>query len=245
MDGKVVLISGGASGIGAGHGRVFAQHGAKVVIGDIDEIGGKAIVDRITANAGEAIFVRLDVTDEASWKNAVAQSIQHFGKLTCLINNAGIYHVGGVEQETREGFDRIISVDQTGVFLGMKTAMPALLKAGSAAIVNISSAWGLIGTGGSIAYHAAKGAVRVMTKTAAIEYARKGVRINSIYPGQIDTPVLAGMDDDVREATANSIPMGRLGSSDEVAYASLFLCSDEASYITGAELSVDGAYYPG
>lgn len=246
MAGKTVLISGGASGIGAGHARVFARHGANVVIGDVKADRGLVVVSDIrSAGNNSVLFVELDVTDEASWAKAVAASVKQFGGLNFLINNAGIYHVGGVEEESKEGFEQIVAVDQVGVFLGMKAAMPALRASGAGAIVNISSAWGLIASGGSIAYHAAKGAVRMMSKTAAIEYARKGVRVNSIYPGQIDTPVLANMDEAMRQAVTNSIPMGYLGDPEDIAYGSLYLCSDEAGYVSGAELSIDGAYYPG
>ena len=243
LDGKVALISGGASGIGAAHARVFAAEGARVVIGDIQEAKGQEVAADVNTNGGESVFVRLDVTDENDWQNAVHEAVARFGKLTTLINNAGVYWPGGVEEETRDKWQKMIEINQTGVWLGMKTALPALRESGSAAIVNISSLYGLIGSPGSIAYHASKGAVRLMSKAAALEYVRQGIRVNSIHPGQIDTPILAGLtpeqDAQIKEVT----PMGRLGRPEEIAYGSLYLCSDEASYTTGTELVIDGGWF--
>ncbi len=243
LDGKVALISGGASGIGAAHARVFAAEGARVVIGDIQEDKGQEVAADVNNNGEEAIFVRLDVTSENDWQNAVHEAVARFGKLTTLINNAGVYWPAGVEEETRDQWQKMIEINQTGVWLGMKTAVPALRASGNAAIVNISSLYGLIGSPGSIAYHASKGAVRLMTKAAALEYVRQGIRVNSIHPGQIDTPILAGLtpeqDAEIKEAT----PMGRLGRPEEIAYGSLYLCSDEASYTTGTELIIDGGWF--
>ena len=243
LDGKVALVSGGASGIGAAHARVFAAEGARVVIGDIQEDKGQEVAAGVKNNGGGAIFVRLDVTSENDWQNAVHEAVGRFGKLTTLINNAGVYWPAGVEEETRDKWQKMIEINQTGVWLGMKTAAPALRASGNAAIVNISSLYGLIGSPGSIAYHASKGAVRLMTKAAALEYVRQGIRVNSIHPGQIDTPILAGLtpeqDAEIKEAT----PMGRLGRPEEIAYGSLYLCSDEASYTTGTELVIDGGWF--
>ena len=243
LDGKVALISGGASGIGAAHARVFAAEGARVVIGDIQEAKGQQVAADVNTNGDEAVFVHLDVTDENDWQNAVHEAVARFGKLTTLINNAGVYWPGGVEEETRDKWQKMIEINQTGVWLGMKTALPALRASGNAAIVNISSLYGLIGSPGSIAYHASKGAVRLMSKAAALEYVRQGIRVNSIHPGQIDTPILAGLtpeqDAQIKEVT----PMGRLGRPEEIAYGSLYLCSDEASYTTGTELVIDGGWF--
>ncbi len=243
MDGKVAIVSGGASGIGAAHVRVFAAEGAKVIAGDLQEDKGKAVVEEANKNGGEAAFFRLDVTREEDWANVVKEAISRFGKLTTLINNAGIYWPRGTEEETLEGWNTMISVNQTGVWLGMKAAVPAMREAGGGAIVNISSLYGLIGSPGSIAYHATKGAVRLMTKSAALEYVKQGIRVNSIHPGQIDTPILGDltpeMDAQIKEAT----PMGRLGRPEEIAYGSLYLCSDEAAFTTGAELVIDGGWF--
>ncbi|MGE0823219.1 MAG: glucose 1-dehydrogenase [Candidatus Binatia bacterium] len=242
LAGKVALISGGASGIGAAHVRIFVAEGAKVVAGDIQEEQGKAVVAEVNTAGGEAVFVRLDVSKAEDWDNAVKTAVSHFGKLTTLINNAGIYWPQGVEAETLDGWQKMIAVNQTGVWLGMKAAIPEIRKAGGGAIVNISSLYGIIGSPSSISYHATKGAVRIMSKAAALEYARQGIRVNSIHPGQINTPILAGLtpeqDAQIREAT----PLGRMGKPEEIAYGSLYLCSDEAAFTTGIELIIDGGW---
>lgn len=243
LAGKVALISGGASGIGAAHVRVFAAEGAKVVAGDIQEAQGKAVVETVKKNGGEVVFVRLDVTKEADWANAVKEAVSHFGKLTMLINNAGIYWPQGIEAETMDGWNKMVAVNQTGVWLGMKTAVPAMRNAGGGAIVNISSLYGLIGSPSSITYHATKGAVRLMTKAAALEYARQGIRANSIHPGQIDTPILAGLTPEQNEQIKAATPLGRMGRPEEIAYGSLYLCSDEAAFVTGVELVIDGGWF--
>ena len=243
LDGKVALVSGGASGIGAAHARVFAAEGAKLVAGDLQEDKGRAVVEAVNANGGEAVFVQLDVARQADWERAVGEAVSRFGKLTTLINNAGIYWPRGTEEETLEGWNTMISVNQTGVWLGMKAAVPAMREAGGGAIVNISSLYGLIGSPGSITYHATKGAVRLMTKSAALEYVKEGIRVNSIHPGQIDTPILSGLTPDQNEQIKAATPMGRLGRPEEIAYGSLYLCSDEAAYTTGAELVIDGGWF--
>ena len=243
LDGKVALVSGGASGIGAAHARVFAAEGAKLVAGDLQEDKGRAVVEAVNASGGEAVFVPLDVTRQADWERAVGEAVSRFGKLTTLINNAGIYWPRGTEEETLEGWNTMISVNQTGVWLGMKAAVPAMREAGGGAIVNISSLYGLIGSPGSITYHATKGAVRLMTKSAALEYVKAGIRVNSIHPGQIDTPILSGLTPEQNEQIKAATPMGRLGRPEEIAYGSLYLCSDEAAYTTGAELVIDGGWF--
>jgi NAD(P)-dependent dehydrogenase (short-subunit alcohol dehydrogenase family) len=159
-----------------------------------------------------------------------------------LINNAGIYWPQGVEAETLENWNKMTAVNQTGVWLGMKAAIPALRNAGGGAIVNISSLYGLIGSPGSIAYHATKGAVRLMTKAAALEYVKQGIRVNSIHPGMIETPILGNLTPQDAEAIRAATPMGRMGKPEEIAYGSLYLCSDEAAYVTGIELVIDGGW---
>ena len=243
LDGKVVLVSGGASGIGAAHVRVFAAEGAKVMLADVQEDKGVEVADSVNNDGGVAVFVRLDVTRADDWQNAVNAAISRFGKLTTLINNAGVYWPGGVEEETPEKWNKMVSINQTGVWLGMKTVVPALRDSGNGAIVNISSLYGLIGSPGSISYHATKGAVRIMTKAAALEYVRQGIRVNSIHPGQIDTPILAGLTPDQNAQIQEATPMGRLGRPEEIAFGSLYLCSDEASYTTGIELVIDGGWF--
>jgi NAD(P)-dependent dehydrogenase (short-subunit alcohol dehydrogenase family) len=245
LAGKVALVSGGASGIGAAHVRVFAREGAKVVAGDLQEALGEKVCEEVRAAGGEASFVRLDVTEAASWRSAVAETVERYGKLTTLINNAGIFHPGGVESETEAGWAKMIAVNQTGVFLGMRIAMPELKKTGNAAIVNISSLYGLIGSPGNISYHATKGAVRIMSKSAALEYVGDGVRVNSVHPGQIRTPILANLTPEQDAAIKAAIPMGRMGEPEDIAHGSLYLCSDEALYVTGIELPIDAGWSAG
>ena len=245
MEGKVALVSGGASGLGAAQATLFAREGARVVIGDLQERMGSDTVSAIKEEGGEACFVKLDVTDVESWQNAVAQAVGEFGKLTTLVNNAGIFHPGGVETETVEGWSKMVAVNQTGVFLGMKSAVPELLKSGNAAIVNISSLFGLIGSPDAISYHASKGAVRVMSKGAALEFVKRGIRVNTIFPGQIQTPILGDITPEQDAAIKAMIPMGDTGDPMDIAYASLYLASDEAKYVTGAEIWVDGGWYAG
>lgn len=242
LAGKVALISGGASGIGAAHVRVFAAEGAKVVTGDIQEEQGNAVVDAVNERGGEAIFVRLDVSKEQDWLNAVSTADARFGKLTSLINNAGVYWPQGIEAETMDGWNKMVAINQTGVWLGMKAAIPAMRRSGGGAIVNISSLYGLIGSPSSISYHATKGAVRVMTKAAALEYAKQGIRANSIHPGQIETPILAGLTPEQSAQIKAATPLGRMGRPEEVAYGSVYLCSDESAFVTGVELVIDGGW---
>ncbi|GEN98705.1 3-alpha-(or 20-beta)-hydroxysteroid dehydrogenase [Novosphingobium sediminis] len=246
LEGKVALISGGASGLGEAQAVLYAREGAKVLIGDLQEALGAAVVAKITDACGEAAFTRLDVTDLGSWQAAVALTVATFGKLTTLVNNAGIFHPGGIQAETPQGWDRMVAVNQTGVFYGMKAGAPELAKAGKgAAIVNISSLYGLIGSPDAISYHASKAAVRVMGKGAALEFVKQGVRVNTIFPGQIRTPILGDITPEQDAAIKASIPMGEVGDPMDIAHASLFLASDEARYITGAELWVDGGWYAG
>lgn len=245
LAGKSALISGGASGLGEAQAILYAREGASVLIGDVQDEKGDAVVAAIEAEGGRAAFIHLDVTNTDSWDAAVADAVARFGKLTTLVNNAGIFHPGGIAAETAEGWDRMIAINQTAVFLGMKAAAAALLASGNAAIVNISSLFGLIGSPNAISYHASKGAVRVMGKAGALEFAKQGIRVNTIFPGQIKTPILGEITPEQDAAIKASIPMGVVGEPMDVAYASLYLASDEAKYVSGAELWVDGAWYAG
>ncbi len=245
MAGKVALISGGASGLGEAQAIVYAREGASVMIGDLQEELGHKVVAGILTAGGKAAFTRLDVTDLASWHSAVALTVATFGSLTTLVNNAGIFHPGGIETESEAGWARMVAVNQTGVFYGMKAAVPELLKSGNAAIVNISSLYGLIGSADAISYHASKAAVRVMSKGAALEFAKRGIRVNTIFPGQIRTPILGDITPEQDAAIKASIPMGQVGDPMDIANGSLYLASDEARYVTGAELWIDGGWYAG
>jgi 2,5-dichloro-2,5-cyclohexadiene-1,4-diol dehydrogenase 2 len=245
LSGKSALISGGASGLGEAQAILYAREGASVLIGDVQAEKGHAVVAAIESEGGMAAFIHLDVSDADNWGKAVADAVARFGKLTTLVNNAGIFHPGGIVDETQQGWDRMIAINQTAVFLGMKAAAPALLASGNAAIVNISSLYGLIGSPNAISYHASKAAVRVMGKAGALEFAKQGIRVNTIFPGQIKTPILGDITPEQDAAIKASIPMGIVGDPMDIAYASLYLASDEAKYVSGAELWVDGAWYAG
>src|SRR3974390_843568 len=240
LSGKSALITGAASGIGAAHARLFALHGAKVLICDVQEALGQDVAREIREVGGTAEFCLLDVIEASGGANAVAQAVDSFGALSTLVNVAGVVSPFGLEKETEEGWNRVVGINQKGAWLGMKTAMPELLKFGNGAIVNIASMLAIIGSPGAFAYQASKGALRQMTKSVALEYAGRGVRANTVCPGVIETPMLAGGSDKVREIQTQTTPMKRLGRPEEVAYCSLFLCSDEASYITAADFIVDG-----
>jgi 3alpha(or 20beta)-hydroxysteroid dehydrogenase len=243
LDGKVVLISGGARGQGATEARMLAQEGARVVFGDILDEEGKGVEAQIRELGGEATYVHLDVTREADWQVAVDTAVNRYGKLDVLVNNAGILIRKVIEETTVEDWDRIMAVNAKGVFLGTKTAIPAMRQAGGGSIVNISSTAGLVSSlSGSASYTATKGAVRLFTKATAIHYAKDGIRCNSVHPGPIETDMIQDtLNDPARMAERMSrLPLGRVGKPEEVAYGVLYLASDESSFVTGAELVIDG-----
>ena len=244
LENKVVLISGGAKGMGAVEARLFAKEGAKIVIGDLLEAEGKRVEAEINETGGECLFVPLDVTDEAQWEQAVAAAVGRFGKLDVLVNNAGIYVSHSVEETTSEEWDRVMDINAKGVFLGAKCAIPAMRQAGGGSIINISSVAGLVGNPFSSAYNASKGAVRLFTKSTAIQYAAEGIRSNSIHPGVIQTDMTADAIADPRFKTErlDPTPLARLGQPEDVAYGALYLASDESSFVTGAELVIDGGW---
>ena len=246
MDGKVGLISGGARGMGASEARLFAREGAAVVIGDILDEDGEATAASIAADGGRCRYVHLDVTQEADWQAAVAAAVSQFGSLDVLVNNAGIgSNSFQIHEEPVEMWDRTIDVNLKGVFLGTRTAVPAMLAADGGSIINISSQLGIVGVpyNGS-AYQTSKGGVRIFTKAAALQYANRGIRVNSVHPGPIVTEMTrAGRDDPERLSIMMArIPMGRYGEAEEVANAVLYLASDESSFVTGSEVVVDGGW---
>jgi len=244
LEGKVALISGGARGMGAEEARIFAREGAKVVIGDISEDEGRAVEAQIAEAGGQALFVRLDVTQESDWTNAVDLAVSRFGKLDVLVNNAGISSRAFTDDTGIDAWDKIMEVNSKGVFLGTRAAIPKMLEAGGGSIVNISSIMGLVGSaGGHPAYNASKGAVRIFSKAMAVRHGRDNIRVNSVHPGFMP-PMASGIayDQEQRRGSLEQTPLGREGRIEEVANAVLFLASDEASYITGAELAVDGGF---
>ncbi|MCH7737531.1 MAG: glucose 1-dehydrogenase [Chloroflexi bacterium] len=244
LEGKVALISGGARGMGAEEARIFAREGAKVVIGDIAEEDGKAVEAQISEAGGQALFIRLDVTQEDDWTRAVDLAVSRFGKLDILVNNAGISSRSFTDDTGIDGWDKIMEVNSKGVFLGTRAAVPKMLEAGGGSIINISSIMGLVGSaGGHPAYNASKGAVRIFSKAMAVRHGKDNIRVNSVHPGFMP-PMTSGIayDQDQRRSSLEQTPLGREGRIEEVANAVLFLASDEASYITGAELAVDGGF---
>ena len=241
LEGKVALISGGARGMGAVEARLFAREGARVAIADVLEAEGRQVEAEINESGGEALFLRLDVTDEAAWQGTVAATVSRFGKLDVLVNNAAIVRTERVLETTERIWDDVMSINAKGVFLGTKVAIPEMRNAGGGSIINISSGAGLTGSHQNAAYHASKGAVRIFTKAAAIQYAGDNIRVNSVHPGMVDTAMLAAarFGDALVERLAQT-PLGRVGRPEEIAYGVLYLASDESSYVTGSELVIDG-----
>jgi NAD(P)-dependent dehydrogenase (short-subunit alcohol dehydrogenase family) len=228
--------------MGAVEAKMFAVEGAKVVIGDLLGDEGRQIEAEINESGGECVFVQLDVTDENAWQDAVAAAVDRFGKLDILVNNAGIARINNVEDTTSEEWDLVMDINAKGVFLGTKAAIPELRKAGGGSIVNISSIAGLTG-GRTSSYAASKGAVRLLTKSTAIQYAADGIRCNSVHPGVIETPMTVPLTlntQEGRELNASRHPLGRFGQPEDIAYGVLFLASDESSFMTGSELVIDG-----
>ena len=245
LDGKVALISGGSRGMGAFEAELFVQEGAKVVICDVRDEEGDALAKKIVDRGGEAAFVHLDVTSESDWAAAVSEAVERYGKLDVLVNNAGVSARGSIEETSPDDWDRVMDINAKGVFLGTRSAILEMRKAGGGSIINISSQLGLVGMGeSSPQYQASKGAVRIFSKSAAIQYAHEGIRVNSVHPGPIITPMTEARrsDEVVRQRMISRIPLGRYGESEDVAYGVLYLASDESSFVTGSELVIDGGW---
>ena len=243
LENKVALISGGARGIGAAVAKIFAQEGAKLVISDILEDEGRKTAEEITAAGGECVFVRLDVTSETDWEQAAAEVTSRFGRLDILVNNAGITARGNVEETSVADWTRTMDINVKGAFLGSKQAIPVMRASGGGSIINISSGAGIApqpGTSG--AYAASKGAVRIFSKSTAIQYAAENIRCNSVHPGPIETDMLRATrpDENNLEIMKGRVPLGRFGRAEEIAYGVLYLASDESSFVTGSELVIDG-----
>ena len=243
LEGKVALISGGARGQGAVEARMFAEEGASVVIGDILDEEGRKTEAELQELGYNVTYVHLDVTSESDWESAVQAAVSAYGKLDILLNNAGILIRKNIEETTEEDWDRIFSVNAKGVFLGTKAAIPAMRENGGGSIINISSTAGLVGSpNGSASYTATKGAVRLFTKSTAIQHAGEGIRCNSIHPGPIETDMIADTLNDPAnlELRMQRLPLGRVGKPSEIAYGAIYLASDESSFVTGSEVVIDG-----
>ncbi len=241
LDGEVAIITGAARGQGEAEARLFAAEGAKVVLTDVlDELGHK-VAEEIGPTA---LFIKHDVSQENEWQQAVAGALDAFGRVTVLVNNAGIglREDSGIEQTPLDAWHKTLAVNLTGVFLGMKYAVPAMRAAGHGSIINISSIAGIVGGGGLPAYHASKGGVRLLTKTAAVQYAEENIRVNSVHPGGVDTEILNPFGEKWKHRTAGLHPMKRIAEADEIAYGVLYLASAEASFVTGTELVIDGGF---
>ncbi|MDX1720086.1 MAG: SDR family oxidoreductase [Salegentibacter mishustinae] len=243
LKGKVALITGAASGIGESTALLFAKEGAKVFLTDINEKDGKALVEKIEASGGEAAFLKADTSQPEDSEKSVAEAIKKFGKLDIAVNNAGI---GGPQKPVGEyeieAWDKVISINLSGVFYGMRYQIPAMLKNGSGSIINVASILGSVGFANSAAYVAAKHGVVGLTKSAALEYSAKGIRVNSVGPAFIKTPLLEGLDEELLSQLVNVHPIGRLGEADEVAQLFVWLASERASFATGAYYPIDGGY---
>ena len=244
LQGKVALITGAARGIGAATAEALAQAGASIVLADVLDEEGEVLAASLRTAGQDARYVHLDVSNEANWGRVVDALVADLGHVDVLVNNAGIGSMPDVEAETREGWDRLMAINATGVWLGMKAVAPSMHAMGGGSIVNVSSIFGAVGGfGGSIAYHASKGAVRLMSKNAAIHWAKDGIRVNSVHPGFVDTPMIdAAKDSPVEAAILGQTPMGRLGRPAEIGSVIAFLAGPGSSYMTGSEVYVDGGW---
>ncbi len=247
LKGRAAFVSGGARGLGAAIARLFAGEGAKVVIGDVLEEEGRRTETEINETGAECLFVRLDVTSEAEWQQAVTSTIARFGKLDVLVNNAAIFRTGLVEETTSEQWDQVLDTNAKGAFLGTKHAIPEMRKAGGGSMINIASVAALLGSmETSCTYTMSRAAIRLLTKSTAIQYAREGIRANSILPHGIVTMMNASLmeDEEYRQLWVNNIPLGE-GQLEDVAYGALYLASDESSFVTGSDLVIDGGFTAG
>lgn len=240
LENKIAMITGAGNGIGRGTAVLFAQHGAKVVITDIDEAGLHETLQLIHENGGEAISLKLDVSKEEEWKEVISIVEEQLGGLDILMNNAGIGGRVGLAETSLERFERVQSINSTGVFLGMKYGSNLMKKTGGGSIINTSSMYGIVGSPSSIAYHASKGAVRLMTKSAALELAKDLIRVNSIHPGVIETNISGAKNGE--HFLKDKTPWPHLGEPIDIAYGALYLGSDESRFVTGTELVIDGGF---
>jgi NAD(P)-dependent dehydrogenase (short-subunit alcohol dehydrogenase family) len=244
LESKVAIITGGAHGIGAAIARVFVSRGAKVLVGDILDDEGTAVASELNAGKSQACahYLHFDVTKQADWEEAVRVVERLFGRLTTLVNNAGVPGRPGIEATSEADWDRTLDTDLKGTWLGMKTCIPAIRRSGGGSIVNTSSNYALVASGRAAAYHSAKAGVLSLSRAAAVEYAHENIRVNAVLPGVTDTPRIATLPPDWKKTLLERTPLNRLARPDEIAKAFAFLASDDASYITGTSIVVDGGY---
>ncbi len=244
VDGKIAFITGGGSGMGREHALLMAEEGASIIVSDVNEEGGRQTIADINGKGGQGLFINFDVADEVAWQSAVNRAVATFGRVDILVNNAGILIMKKVQDTTGAELDRMLDINVKGVFYGCKHILPAMQKAGGGSIINISSIYGIIGATSAAAYQAAKGAVRILTKSVAVDYAEFNIRCNSIHPGVIRTPMIKDLlsSDAMAQAVLSTTILRRPAEPREVSYPVLFLASSESSYITGAEIVVDGGY---
>ena len=244
IEGKIAIVTGGASGIGEATTRLFVSEGAKVVIADIDDEKGNALEAELNHDGEVARYRQFDVTQENRWIEVVGEVMDTWGRLDVVVNNAGMSGVGRarVEETTVENWDAVFAVNSTAVMLGTKIAIPAMRKNGGGSVVNVSSIFGIVGSPAGAAYHASKGAARTFSKAAAVQYAPDNIRVNSVHPGFTDTPMTLDIHSqkEIRDAREKMTPLGRLGLPDDIAYGILYLACDESSWVTGIELVIDG-----
>ena len=245
LEGKTAIVTGGASGIGEATSRLFVDQGARVVVADIDDDKGNALEADLNKNGEVAMYRKLDVTQESRWIEVVGETMAKWGRLDVVVNNAGMSGAKGratVEDTIVDNWDTVFAVNSTAVMLGTKTAIPAMRKNGGGSVVNVSSIFGIVGSPAGAAYHASKGAARTFSKAAAVQYAPDNIRVNSVHPGFTDTPMTLDIHSqkEIRDARLAMTPMGRLGLPIDIAYGILYLASDEAVWVTGTELVIDG-----
>jgi NAD(P)-dependent dehydrogenase (short-subunit alcohol dehydrogenase family) len=245
IEGKIAIVTGGASGIGEATSRLFVEEGAHVVIVDIDDVKGNALASELNKNGEIAMYRKFDVTQENRWIEVIDEVMAKWGRLDILVNNAGMSGVKGratVEDTIVENWDTVFAVNSTAIMLGTKTAIPAMRKNGGGSVVNVSSIFGIVGSPAGAAYHASKGSARAFSKAAAVQYASDNIRVNSVHPGFTDTPMTLDIHSqkEIRDARLAMTPMGRLGLPIDIAYGILYLASDESGWVTGTELVIDG-----